>query len=95
MGYSIFTLCSENYLDAYHFSIDSWLETKADKITIYTDFDLERKSERIEVLKYFEPSDDWLVNVGRKVTAAQHYLRNCRGKTDRLLGHRLLCRRRL
>lgn len=76
MSYTILTFCSENYLDAFKFSIGSWLKTKADKIVIYTDFDLKFGSKKVEIIKYFEPGNDWIVNVGRKVTAALHYLQH-------------------
>lgn len=66
--YSIITLCTKNYRDAYNFVIDSWLRTKAEKIHIYTD-DSQWVSgnDRIEIVHYFSPSTDWLKNVGRKV----------------------------
>jgi len=37
MRYSIFTICSKNYKDAYNFVIESWLRTKVEKIYVYTD----------------------------------------------------------
>jgi len=76
MGYVILSFCSRNYLDAFNFSIDSWLKTSADKIVIYTDFDLKADSEKIKIVKYFNPSKDWLVNVGRKVSVSAHYCKH-------------------
>lgn len=66
--YSIITLCTKNYREAYNFVIDSWLRTKAERIYVYTD-DSEWKSnnDRIEIVHYFRPSNDWLLNVGKKV----------------------------
>jgi len=75
MGYSILTYCSKNYMDAFNFSIDSWLKIKADKIIIYTDFDLKFNSNRVEIVKHFRPSKKWLVNVGRKIPTILHYLK--------------------
>lgn len=74
--YSIITLCTKNYREAYNFVIDSWLRTKAERIYVYTD-DSEWKSsnDRIEIVHYFRQSNDWLLNVGRKVNiclAAAH-----------------------
>lgn len=66
--YSIITLCTKNYRKAYNFVIDSWLRTDAERIYVYTD-DPEWKSnnDRVEIVHYFRPSDDWLLNVGKKV----------------------------
>jgi hypothetical protein len=64
----MYSICTKNYRDAYDFVIDSWLEkTDCDKIYIFTD-DSEWKSnnEKIIIEKIFEPSTDWIVNVGRK-----------------------------
>ena len=70
--YSIFSMCTKNYRDAYEFVIDSWLKTKARKIYIYTD-DENWKSDnsRIKIIRLFDESDDWLVNVGRKFMVAK------------------------
>ena len=75
--YCIFSMCSKNYKDAYHFVIDTWLKTDVDKIIIYTD-DKDWKSDnpRIDIVKIFEPSIDWLVNTGRRSTCSQHVLDN-------------------
>ena len=66
--YSIITLCTKNYRKAYNFVIDSWFRTKAERIYVYTD-DSEWKSnnDRIEIVHYFRSSNDWLLNVGKKV----------------------------
>lgn len=65
--YSIFTLCSKNYRDAYDFVIDTWLKTSAKYIYIYTDDETWKSdNDRIKIIKLFDESDDWLVNVGRK-----------------------------
>lgn len=66
--YLIITLCTKNYRKAYDFVIDSWLRTDAERIYVYTD-DSEWKSnnDRVEIVHYFIPSDDWLLNVGKKV----------------------------
>ncbi len=71
-NYSIFTLCSKNYRDAYDFVIDSWLRTNAKNIYVYTD-DPNWKSdnERVKIIKLFDKeSTDWLVNVARKYKVA-------------------------
>lgn len=70
-------MCSKNYKDAYRFVIDTWLKTDVDKIIIYTD-DKDWKSDnpRIDIVKIFEPSTDWLVNTGRKSICTQHVLDN-------------------
>jgi hypothetical protein len=76
-NYCIFSMCSKNYRDAYDFVIDTWLKTDVDKIIIYTD-DKDWKSDnpRIDIVKIFEPSTDWLVNTGRRSIASQHVLDN-------------------
>ncbi len=76
MNYTILTFCSKNYLDAFNFSIESWLKTKAERIVVYTDFDLKFGSKQVDTIKCFEPSNDWLVNVGRKVEITLRYLKD-------------------
>ncbi len=68
MEYNIFTLCSANYRDAYEFVIDTWLQTKAKHLYIYTDDrNWRATTPRVKIIPYFDLSDDWLVNVGRRV----------------------------
>jgi UDP-N-acetylglucosamine pyrophosphorylase len=76
MKYSIFTICTENYRDAYEFVIDSWLNnTKAEKIYIYTDDDKWKISNpRIELVKFLDKSTDWLKIVKTKTTVFKHFL---------------------
>lgn len=70
--YSIFTICTKNYRDAYEFTIDSWLRTSAEEIYIYTDDSTwKSNNDRIKIKKIFEPSKDWLTNVGRKSLVGQ------------------------
>jgi hypothetical protein len=65
--YAIISYCSFNYKDAFDFVIKTWLSTDVDKIYIYTDDDKWKSdNERIEIIKFFEPSTDWVINVGRK-----------------------------
>lgn len=71
--FEIFAYCSENYLDAYEFVIDSWLATSATKITIYTDFDLKPKNKRIEIINMFPKSEDWIVGTGRRLDIIKHF----------------------
>lgn len=66
--YSIITLCTKNYRQAYEFVIDSWLRTDVEKIHVYTDdVEWESDNDRIEIIFYFKPCDDWITNVGKKV----------------------------
>ncbi len=70
--YSIFSMCTKNYRDAYEFVIDSWLRTTAKNIYIYTDDkSWISDNDRIKIIKLFDESDDWLVNVGRKFMVAK------------------------
>lgn len=78
VNYSIFTICTENYRDAYNFVISSWLNnTKADKIYIYTD-DNEWivKEPRISLIKILDKSNDWLKIVTNKTIVFKHFLNN-------------------
>lgn len=76
VGYSIFSVCTKNYRDAYEFSIDSWLRTGVKNIYIYTD-DANWKSnnDRVKIIKLFDETDDWLTNIGRKVDAVRDVVR--------------------
>jgi alpha-N-acetylglucosamine transferase len=75
--YCIFSMCSKNYRDAYDFVIESWLKTDVEKIVIYTDDkDWKSNNPRIDIVKIFEPSTDWLVNTGRRSICTQHVLDN-------------------
>jgi hypothetical protein len=66
--YSIITLCTKNYREAYNFVIDSWLRTKAERVYVYTDdSEWQSNNDRIEIVHYFRQSNDWLLNVGKKV----------------------------
>ena len=67
--YSIFTMCSKNYKDAYDFVIKSWLKSKAKYIYIYTDDPgWKSNNNRIIIINFFDKiTDDWLVNTGRRV----------------------------
>ncbi len=68
--YSIITLCTKNYRQAYNFVIDSWLRTKAEKIYVYTDDpEWQSSNDRVEIVHCFKYSTDWLENVGKKVFA--------------------------
>jgi hypothetical protein len=66
--YSIFTMCSKNYKDAYEFVINSWLKSSAKKIYIYTDDPgWKSKNDRVSIVNLFkETTDDWLTNTGRR-----------------------------
>jgi len=72
-NYSIFTMCSKNYKDAYDFVIDSWLRMSVKHIYIYTDDpDWKSNNDRITIINLFNHiTDDWLINTGRRVFAAQ------------------------
>jgi hypothetical protein len=71
--YSIFSVCTKNYRDAYEFSIDSWLRTDVKYIYIYTDDpDWKSDNDRVKIIKLFGETDDWLTNIGRKVDAVRH-----------------------
>lgn len=71
MNYTIFSICTENYKDAYDFAIDSWLNnTKAHKIIIYSDIEWEPKDPRIKIEKIFSQSSDWGTNICRKSKAS-------------------------
>jgi len=69
IDYSIFTMCSKNYKDAYTFVIASWLRTSVKHIYVYTDDPTwKSKNERITIIHLFdEITNDWLVNTGRRV----------------------------
>lgn len=74
--YSIFTMCTKNYRGAYEFCIASWLRTAAKYIYIYTDDESwKSNNDRIKIIKLFDESNDWLVNVGRKYMIAKDVVR--------------------
>ena len=82
--YSIFTVCTNNYQDDNKFTCRSWVATRAAKIFIYTDNpSFPRYSSKVEIVPYFSRNDDWLVNVGRKVIAAQDMVK--RSPTDNMV----------
>ena len=77
VNYSIFTMCSKNYKDAYDFVIDSWLRTSVKNIYIYTDDpNWKSNNDRITIINLFDSiSNDWLVNTGRRVIAAKDFIK--------------------
>jgi len=80
MSYSIFTICTENYRDAWDVVRASWLRTSADKVIIYTDSkDWQERDSRIEIVPLFGKSDSWLTNVGHKVQATNDVLERVGG----------------
>jgi hypothetical protein len=78
MKYTIFTVCTANYKDAYDFVIDSWLKTDVSKIIIYTDDpDWKSSNKRIEIIHFFkEKTDNWIKNTGRRAFATKNILEN-------------------
>lgn len=80
MSYSIFTICTENYRDAWDVMRESWLHTSAEKVVIYTDKYWEEPGDRVEIVPFFSKSSDWLTNVGHKVRATNDILRRVGGK---------------
>ena len=58
--YSIFTICSKNYRDAYDFVINSWLNTTTKKIYVYTDDkDWKSDNDRIEIVLFLNKEKNW------------------------------------
>ena len=71
MEYSIFSICTENYKDAYDFAIGSWLQKTKANITIYSDAQWPVKSPRVQIKKIFSKSSDWGTNICRKAQASK------------------------
>lgn len=75
--YSIVSVCTYNYKDAFDFVIDSWLRSSAENIYIYTDTDKWKSdNDRVKIINIFNNSNDWVVNVGRKCKAIKHFINN-------------------
>lgn len=75
MGYQIVAYCSANYADAFDFVIQSWLKTSVDRIVVYTDtVDIKSPDRRVTIVPHFDPSDDWIVNVERKILTAHDFI---------------------
>lgn len=85
LPFEIFAYCSKNYKDAYDFVIDSWCLPNVNKITIYTDFDLEPTNKKVHVINMFEENKDWLVGTGRRLDVIKHYLKENEGKNKNVL----------
>lgn len=84
--FEIFAYCSKNYKDCYDFVIDSWLKTNATKITIYTDFDIIPKNDKIKIVKYFdEPTKDWLEGTGRRLDVIKHFSNENKGQEKNIV----------
>lgn len=66
----MYGICTENYKDAYDFSINSWLRQDADKIIIYSDTTWETQNPRIEIKKVFSKSNQWNRNICLKAEAS-------------------------
>jgi len=70
----IFAYCSKNYKDAFDFVVPSWIKIPSvSKITVYTDWDYDYKHDKVEIIKMFEPSSDWIVGTGRRLDVIKHY----------------------
>ena len=67
--YTIFSLCTANYKDAYDFAIDSWLEHTDANIVIYSDTTWD-SHKRVQIKKVFSKSTDWGTNICRKSDAS-------------------------
>lgn len=83
VNYSIFTMCSKNYRDAYNFVIDSWLRTSVKNIYVYTDDpDWKSNNDRITIINnlFDSVTDDWLINTGRRVIAAKDVIKKAEEK---------------
>lgn len=71
MKYSIFSLCTKGYRDAYDFVINSWLNnTNAEKIYIYTnDNDWRSNNKRVKILTFSNDETNWNKIVAFKTDA--------------------------
>jgi hypothetical protein len=71
MDYNVFSLCTENYKDAFNFAIQSWLDNIDADITIYSDATWKSPSKRVKIEKVFSKSTDWGTNICRKPQASR------------------------
>jgi hypothetical protein len=85
-SFEIFAYCSENYKDAFSFVMPSW--TKLDsvsKVTVYTDWDFTYDDPKVEVIKMFDPSDDWLIGTGRRLDVIKRFSYENKGTAKQIL----------
>lgn len=74
--YNIISYCSENYKDCFFFSIDSWINTNASKIFIYTDgWSLENFNEKVQFIPFFSKTENWVDNTSNKVLCVEHFFK--------------------
>lgn len=79
-NFEIFAYCSKNYKDAYDFVIDSWTKLEnVTKVTLYTDWEFEPQNNKIQVVKMFDESDNWLIGTGRRLDVIKHFSEFNRG----------------
>jgi hypothetical protein len=77
--FEIFSYCSHNYMDAYEFVIDSWLEQSgASKITIYSDFMREPTRDKVEWVHLDGKIESWLDGTGARLNAIDDFVFNGR-----------------
>lgn len=74
--FEIFAYCSKNYYDAYCFVIQSWLLPNVSKVTIYTDFNVKSKYDKVEIIPMFkdDQTKDWIVGTGRRLDVIKHFI---------------------
>ena len=72
--YEIFAYCSKNYQDAFDFVVPSWTQfDSVSKVTVYTDWDYTYDDPKVEVIKMFDVSEDWIVGTGRRLDIIKHF----------------------
>ena len=78
LKFDIVTYCSKNYEDTLRFTIDSWVKNcNSERIYIYTDSLGDPSiSKKIIFKPMFEDSNDYELNIGRKLLALRHYYEN-------------------
>ena len=70
MNYNIFSICTENYKDAFDFAIGSWIKNTSADITIYSDAKWKSPDPRVTIKSVFAKSNDWGTNICRKCEAS-------------------------
>lgn len=70
-SYSLFSVCTGSYRDAYELMIDSWVRTEASSIIIYTDGHPFPVKDKVQLVPMLKPGTDWFNALEYKAVASK------------------------
>jgi hypothetical protein len=74
--FTIFTLCTHNYKDAFDFFLPTWVKFDTiESIYVYTDFEYTHEDPKVKVINFIKKTDNWLDAVGLRAVILSDFLK--------------------